>query len=73
MSKPLLSPALVATLCGPALATPVAFNPVAGAGLPIIALGVDGLGISWLIGSRRRDLLKGPPSAVRSPASGAAP
>jgi hypothetical protein len=44
MSKLLLSSALVAALCGPALATPVASNPVAGAELPIIAFGVGGLG-----------------------------
>jgi hypothetical protein len=56
MSKLFLSSAVVAALCGPALATPVAFNPVAGAGLPIIALGVGGLGIYWLISRRRRDL-----------------
>ena len=73
MSKLLLSPALGAALCGQALATPVASTPVAGAGLPIIALGVGGLGIYWLVSKRRRDLVKGPPSAVRSPASGAAP
>jgi hypothetical protein len=44
MSK-LLSSALVEALCLPALATPVASKPVAGAGLPIIAFGVGGLGI----------------------------
>ena len=72
MSKLLLSSALVAALCVPALAGNQDGNnqgqnggsghvygapgPIAGAGLPIIALGVGGLGIYWLISSRRRDL-----------------
>jgi hypothetical protein len=69
MRKLLLSSALVAGLCVPALAqnqggnsmgqnggghTRGAPGPVAGAGLPVIALGLGGLGIYWLVSRRRR-------------------
>ena len=70
MRKLLLSSALVAALCVPALAqnqggnmggnmiggghTHAAPGPVAGAGLPGIALGLGGLGVYWLVSRRRR-------------------
>jgi hypothetical protein len=57
MSKLFLSSALVAAFCVPALATPVASSPVAGAGFPIIALGLGGLvGIYCLANKRPGDL-----------------
>jgi hypothetical protein len=75
MRKLLLSSALVAALCVPALAgnqggnnqgpnqggnnqggTRAAPGPVAGAGLPVIALGLGGLGIYWLVSRRRRQI-----------------
>lgn len=56
MSKLLLSSALVVALCGLALATPIASTPIAGAGLPIIAVGLGGLGLYWLVSRRQRDL-----------------